>query len=161
MKLLSNTKCVHPVLGEIRDAEGKWHTGVLTYTAMARLVGTTTQDLIRRCLKLGIVEYKGERHRLTRMARQKCYGRTYKQPQHDRTGAMLCIDVILPEGMVKIVTNLEATNPDETDVCRLLKKGYSQSRIASLLGCSQQAVSKKIKSRHPHLTNWPILGSWE
>lgn len=161
MKLLSNTKCVHPVLGEIRDAEGRWHTGALTFTAMAQLLGTTTQDLIRRCFKLGIVEYKGERHRLTKMAKRKYYGETYRRRKYDGTGKLLCMDVLLPDGMVKIVTNLEATNPDETELCQLLKKGYSQSRIALLLGCSQQAVSKKIKSRPPHLTNWPILGSWK
>ena len=73
----------------------------------------------------------------------------------------MCLDVILPEGMVHLVTNLAATNLRETEIEKLAQAGISQSSIAVRLGCSQQAVSKHLRSLPPRLQDWPITGSWD
>ncbi|KAB2767625.1 winged helix-turn-helix domain-containing protein [Brucella anthropi] len=70
-------------------------------------------------------------------------------------------DVILPEGMVEVVTNLEATNLPETEIEKLRKAGLSQRDIAFRLDLSQQAVSKHLNSLPPRLTDWPIVGTWD
>ena len=70
-------------------------------------------------------------------------------------------DVILPEGMVLVVQNLNVTNLPPTEVEMLASKGLSQRAIAARLGISQQAVQKRLRAIPPRLTDWLILGSWE
>ncbi|RLL74177.1 helix-turn-helix domain-containing protein [Ochrobactrum soli] len=159
MKGLSNTACVSNVLGEIYDGAGQWHTGFLPYGQFAGLIGTTTADLMRRLVQLGIVEHTGERHRLTRMAVRKRFGMVIKK--HRKGKPDLRFDVILPEGMVHVVTNLKATNLPETPIEKMNRSGMSQRDIASWLGKSQQSVSKHLRSLPPRLKNWPVVGTWD
>lgn len=159
MKALSHKQCAHTVLGEICDRDGTWHTGFLPYGQLATLIGTTTADIMRRLQLLKIVEHRDGRHRLTRTAIQKCFGMVF---QRYRKGQLVVSqDVILPAGMVNLVANLKATNLPETEIEKLSRAGNSQSSIAARLGCSQQAVSKHLKSLPARLQDWPIVGSWE
>lgn len=154
------SQAYHPVLHEIRDQYGVWHTGWLPFGQLADLIGTTTADLMRRLAILGVVEHREGRHRLSAMAKRKSYGMTYRRPaKGDR--ARLEIDVILPEGMVLVVQNLEATNPPLTEAERLRDQGLSQRAIAARLGISQPAVRKRLEVVPPRLKNWPIVGSWD
>jgi hypothetical protein len=123
------------------------------------MIGTTTADLMRRLKLLGIVEHTGERHRLTAMAIRKCYGTVYQKRHKDQP--TLSYDLILPEGMVQIVTNLEATNQMETEDEQLRAAGLSLSEIGNQLGCSKQAVGKRLAKLPPRLTDWPLKGSWK
>ncbi|GEM_PF-3217455 len=158
LKELSNTGCVSAILGEICDNAGTWHTGFLPYGKLAELIGTTTADLMRRLKLLGIVEYKAGRHRLTRTAILKRFGMVYRK---GRKGDLdMSFDVILPEGMVEVVTHLKATNLPETEIERMNRQGLSQRTIATRIGMTQQAVSKHLKSLPPRLANWPITGTW-
>jgi hypothetical protein len=159
LKTISNTQCAHPVLGEICDRDGTWHTGFLPYGQLASLIGTTTADLMRRLQALNIVEHLGGRHRLTRTAIRKRFGMVYRKHIKGQPG--VCLDVILPGGMVYVVTNLVATNLPETEIEKLVHDGQSQSSIAARLGCTQQAVSKHLRTLPPRLQDWPIAGSWD
>lgn len=69
--------------------------------------------------------------------------------------------VILPEGMVLLVRNLEATNPPLTEAERLIQSGYSRADVARRLGCSRAAITQALNRAPPRLKNWPIVGSWE
>ncbi len=150
----------HSVLQEIRDQNGVWHTGWLPFGKFAALIGTTTADLMRRLVSLGVVEHREGRHRLTAMAKRKSYGVTYRR-QAKRGVHRQEIDVILPEGMVLVVQNLEATNLATTDAESLRDQGSSQRAIAMRLGITLRAVQKRLASVPPKLKNWPIVGSWD
>ncbi len=157
---LSNRKCVSTVLGEICDDRGQWITGCLTFGRLAETIGTTTADLMRRLVMLRIVEMKDGRHRLTREAIRKQYGTVNRRRGKGKGSPDIRIDLMLPDGMVFVVTNLEATNLAETDAEILRRNGMSLSQIAQQLGCSKQAVHKRLAGRPPRLTNWKIVGSW-
>ncbi|UVV66954.1 winged helix-turn-helix domain-containing protein [Brucella anthropi] len=155
-----NKQCASTLLGEVCDSNGTWHTGFMPYGKLAEMIGTTTADLMRRLRLLGIVEADERgRHKLTRTAIRKCHGEVYwRKP---KGSPALQFDVILPEGMVEVVTNLEATNLPETEIEKLRKAGLSQRDIAFRLDLSQQAVSKHLNSLPPRLTDWPIVGTWD
>jgi hypothetical protein len=153
------SRAYHPVLDEIRDENGVWHTGWAPFGKLAQMVGTTTHDLLRRLSILGMVEFRQERHRLTMWARQKSYGMIYR-PKSKRV-KRLEIDIVLPRGMVFVVTNLERTNLPQTEAEKLAATGLSQRAIAMRLGVSQQAVQKRLATLPPRLKDWPILGSWD
>ncbi len=153
------SKAYHPVLDEIRDENGVWHTGWVPFGKLAEMIGTTSRDLIRRLSILSMVEFRDERHRLTKWARQKSYGMIYR-PKNDRV-KRLEIDVVLPRGMVFVVSNLEKTNPPLTEAEKLAATGISQRQIAMRLGVSQQAVQKRLANLSPRLKDWPMLGSWD
>lgn len=158
MKLLSNTKCIHSVLGEIRDADGVWHSGFMGYTSFAARIGTTTSDLMRRLKMLNIVRGAKDRSRPTPYARQKRYMETYYRKRKGQK--RLCFDVLLPGGMVHVVSNLEATNLPLTREEQLRNEGRSLSEIALIVGISKQAVHRKLGNIPPRLSNWPVLGAW-
>lgn len=154
------SQAYHHVLHEIRDQYGVWHTGWLPFGKLAEEVGTTTADLMRRLTILGVVEHREGRHRLTALAKRKSYGMTYRRPaKGDRP--RLEIDVILPEGMVLVVQNLQATNLPLTEAERLRDQGSSQRAIAARLGITLRAVQKRLAAVPPRLKNWPIVGSWD
>ena len=150
----------HPVLKEICDQNGVWHTGWLPFGKLAKVVGTTTADLLRRLTILGVVEHRDGRHRLTSMAKRKSYGTVYRRKAKDGK-PRLELDVILPEGMVLVATNLEATNLPLTEAERFREQGLSQRDIAARLGISQPAVKKRLDAVPPRLRDWPIVGSWD
>lgn len=152
-------KVYHDTLQEICDSKGVWHTGWLTFGKLADVIGTTTTDLMRRLVALGVLEHDGQRHRLTSWSKGKCYGEVYRKRKAD--GARLEIDVILPEGMVLLVQNLEQTNLPVTEAESLSEQGLSQRAIATRLGISQPAVKKRLDSIPPRLSNWPVVGSWD
>ncbi len=157
----SSSRTYNPIIGEIRDDNGVWHTGWQTFGRLAQLVGTTTTDLMRRLTALGIVEYRDERHRLTPWARQKGYGTVYRRKRRPRPDLpVLAIDVVLPEGMVLLVQNLEATNLPLTETERLRNHGLTFSAMANRLGVSRQAVHKRLNGLPPRLKNWPVVGTW-
>ncbi len=131
----------------------------MPYGKLAETIGTTTADLIRRLKVLGIVEYVNGRHRITQTAIRKRFGRVYQRRR--KGGTTLKFDVILPEGMVEVVTNLDATNLPETEIEGMAKQGLSMSDIAMRVGCSKQAIHKHLNSLPPRLTDWPITGTWE
>lgn len=158
-RTMNDLRCASTVLGEVRDHTGRWHDGTKSYSDFANMIGTTTADLMRRLKLLGIVEHTGERHRLTKAAIRRCYGTVYQKRRKDQP--TLFYDLILPDGMVLIVTNLEATNQTETEVEKLRAAGLSLSEIGNQLGCSKQAVGKRLANLPPRLTDWPIKGSWK
>lgn len=155
---LSNRAC-HPVLGEIRDHAGNWHTGWLPIGHLADLIGTSTRDLIRRLVLLGVMEHREGRHRLTALAKRKPYGTTVRRRAKGGL-PRLETDVILPDGMVLLVQNLEATNLPLTETERLHLEGLSQRAIGARLGITQRAVRKRLADTPPRLKDWPVLGSW-
>jgi len=157
-KELSPRKCFNPVIGEICDDKGEWVTGWLTFGRLADTIGTTTADLVRRLSLLGVLVYRDGRHRLTQTAIRKWYGKVIRK--RIKGGPDVRVDVILPEGMVLLVRNLEATNAPETEAELLKRRGLSLSKIALQLGCSKQAVHKRLKESPPRLTNWKVSGSW-
>lgn len=157
---MTSLRTYNPVLGEVRDDRGNWHDGCLPFTDLARLIGTTTADLMRRLVMLGVVERQEIRHRLTSTAKRSGYGTTYRCRAKGGK-PRLEMDLILPEGMVLVVRNLEATNPPITETERLAEAGLSQRAIAARLGITQQAVHKRLSALPPRLKNWPVLGSWE
>lgn len=93
------------------------------------------------------------------MAVRKRYGMVIKKRRKGKPD--LRFDVILPEGMVHVVTNLKATNLPETPIEKMNRSGMSQRDIASCLGKSQQSVSKHLRSLPPRLKNWPVVGTWD
>ncbi|MEQ1942393.1 hypothetical protein ABMA32_08220 [Mesorhizobium sp. VNQ89] len=141
----------------MRDDNGRWHTGWLPFGELAELVGTTTSDVVRRLVVLGVLEHRDNRHRLTAVARQKGYGTTWRFKDGDRR---LEWDVILPDGMVLLVQNLEATNLPLTRTEQLYRQGLSLRAIAREEGVTLKAVQKRLDSVPPRLTNWPVLGTW-
>lgn len=153
-------RACHSVLGEIRDDNGRWHTGWLPFGRLAELVGTTTSDVVRRLVLLGVLEHRDGRHRLTALAKQKGYGAIYRRGTANGR-PRLEWDVILPEGMVLLVQNLEATNPPLTDAERLLAEGHSLRAIARREGVTLKAVQKRLASIPPRLKDWPVLGTWD
>ncbi len=154
------SQAYHHVLHEIRDQFGVWHTGWLPFGKLADLIGTTTADLVRRLVILGVVEHQEGRHRLTALAKRKSYGITYRRAAKGDV-RRLEIDVILPEGMVLVVQNLEATNLPLTDAERLRDQGLSQRATAARLGITLRAAQKRLASVPPRLRDWPIVGSWD
>jgi len=154
------SQAYHPILHEIRDQFGVWHTGWLPFGKLAEEIGTTTADLMRRLVILGLVEHREGRHRLTAQAKRKSYGMTYRRPAKGNV-RRLEIDVILPEGMVLVVQKLEATNLPLTDAERLRDQGLSQRAIAARLGITLRAAQKRLASVPPRLRDWPIVGSWD
>lgn len=152
-------KAYHPLLHEIRDATGAWHTGWKTFGDFAALLGTTTPDLIRRLALLGIVEMREGRHRLTSWALSIRLGVTYYRPIVGRR-SRVAVDVLLPDGMVHVVRNLEATNLPLSEAESLAREGLSQRAIAERLGVSQQAVQKRLRNVPLKLRDWPVVGSW-
>lgn len=153
-------KTYHPVLHEIRDHAGNWVTGWRTFTGLADLIGTTTADLMRRLAALDVVEMRDGRNRLTTIARQKGYGTTRRGVAGDAK-TRVETDVLLPDGMVLVVKNLDATNLPMTETEKLIRTGLSQRDVATRLGISQQAVQKRLRAIPPRLKDWPVLGSWD
>ncbi|MFK0385194.1 hypothetical protein [Agrobacterium sp. NPDC090273] len=150
----------HPVLDEIRDQTGVWHTGWLPFGKLADLIGTTTADLLRRLVILGVVEHREGRHRLTKWAKRKSYGTIYRRKGNGNL-PRLEVDVILPQGMVLVVRNLAATNLPLTETERLRNEGLSLRSIAVRQGITLRAVQKRLEAIPPKLQNWPIVGTWE
>lgn len=153
-------RAYHPVLHEIRDQQGYWVTGWCKFSDLADLIGTTTADLMRRLSMLGVVEYREGRHRLTPLAKQKLYGETLRGVDED-SGQRFTLDVILPDGMVHLVQNLEATNAPVTETERLIDEGLSRKEVARRLDITPKAVRKRLASVPPRLKDWPVLGSWD
>ena len=155
-----NLPCVSAVLREIRDAQGTWHTGYMSFATLAATFGTTTADVIRRLEALGVVERNPRgRVEITKDARRLCHGEVIRRRIEGRPRRF---DVVLPAGMVLLATNLEATNEPPSEIEKLHHEaGLSMRTIALRLGISAKAVSKHLNSRPPRLTNWPILGTWE
>lgn len=150
----------HPVLHEVRDHAGNWVTGWLPFGHLAGLIGTTTADLMRRLTVLDVVELIDGRHRLTPLAKRELYGTTLHH--RPRPGSpRLKLDVMLPDGMVLLVQNLEATNAPVTEAEKLAGQGFSQRAIAGRLGITLRAVQKRLAAVPPQLKNWPVVGSWE
>ena len=154
------SQAYHHVLHEIRDQFGVWHTGWLPFGKLADVIGTTTADLMRRLVILGVVEHREGRHRLTALAKRRGYGTIYRRKAKGEN-SRLEIDVILPEGMVLVVQNLEATNLPLTDAERLRDQGLSQRATAARLGITLRAAQKRLASVPPRLRDWPIVGSWD
>jgi hypothetical protein len=154
---LSNRAC-HPILGEIRDDDGSWVTGWKTYSELAETVRTTVADLMRRLSILGVVEKRDGRHRLTRNARMKGHGTVHRVEVEG--GRRIRMDVILPDGMVFLVQNLQATNAPLSEAEGLAQEGLSLSAVAARLGISKQAVHKRLNAVPPQLKDWPVVGAW-
>lgn len=153
-------RAYHPVLHEIRDQQGNWVTGWCKFSDLADLIGTTTADLMRRLSMLGIAEYREGRHRLTPLARQKLHGTTLHGIDED-SGRHFTLDVILPDGMVHLVQNLEATNAPPSETERLIGEGLARKEVARRLNISPKAVRKRLAAIPPQLKDWPVLGRWQ
>ncbi len=69
--------------------------------------------------------------------------------------------VILPDGMVLLVRNLEATNPPPSEAERLIQSGHTRADVARRLGRSRAAITQALKRAPARLKNWPIVGAWE
>lgn len=109
---------------------------------------------------LGVLEHRQGRHRLTGLAVEKGYGAVCRRKAVDGR-PRLEWDVILPDGMVLLVRNLETTNLPLTDTEKLAREGLSQRAIARHQGVTQKAVQKRLAAVPPRLSNWPVVGSWK